>query len=93
MAYSATGLNTIGGQSKAGTAPQMWSYTTTDAIADVNTAGYFNSAASLLKVSDIIFCFTSSGGTPAMSIVWVNANSGTVVDVTDGLTVTATDTD
>lgn len=93
MAYSATGLNTIGGQSKAGTAPQMWSYTTTDAIADVNTSGYFNSAASLLKVSDIIFCFTSSGGTPAMSIVWVNANSGTVVDVTDGLTVTATDTD
>lgn len=93
MAYSATGLNTIGGQSKAGTAPQMWSYTTADAIADVNTAGYFNSAASLLKVSDIIFCYTSSGGTPAMSIVWVNSNTGSVVDVTDGLTVTATDTD
>jgi hypothetical protein len=93
MAYSATGLNSAGGQSKAGNAPQMWTYTTTDAIADVNTAGYFNSAASLLKVSDIIFCYTSSGGTPAMSIVWVNANSGTVVDVTDGLTVTATDSD
>ena len=93
MAYSATGLNSAGGQSKAGTSPQMWTYTTTDAIGDVNTAGYFNSAASLLKVSDIIFCYTSSGGTPAMSIVWVNANSGTVVDVTDGLTVTATDSD
>lgn len=93
MAYSATGLNAAGGQSKAGNAPQMWTYTTTDTIADVNTAGYFNSAASLLKVSDIIFCYTSSGGTPVMSIVWVNANSGTVVDVTDGLTVTATDTD
>jgi hypothetical protein len=93
MAYSATGLNAAGGQSKAGTAPQMWTYTTTDAIADVNTAGYFNSAASLLKVSDIIFCYTSSGGTPAMSIVWVNSNTGSVVDVTDGLTVTATDTD
>ena len=35
MAYSATGLNAAGGQSKAGTAPQMWTYTTTDAIADV----------------------------------------------------------
>ena len=93
MAYSATGLNAAGGQSKAGTAPQMWTYTTTDAIADVNTAGYFNSAASLLKVSDIIFCYTSSGGTPAMSIVWVNSNTGSVVDVTDGLTVPATDTD
>lgn len=93
MAYSATGLNSAGAQSKAGNAPQMWTYTTTDAIGDVNTAGYFNSAASLLKVGDIIFCYTSTGGTPAMSIVWVNANSGTVVDVTDGLTVTATDTD
>ena len=93
MAYSVTGLNSAGGQSKAGSAPQMWTYTTTDAIGDVNTAGYFNSAASLLKVGDIIFCHTSTGGTPAMSIVWVNANSGTVVDVTDGLTVTATDSD
>ncbi len=93
MAYSATGLNSAGGQSKAGNAPQMWTYSTTDAIGDVNTAGYFNSAASLLKVSDIIFCYTSSGGTPAMSIVWVNANNGSTVDVTDGLTVTATDSD
>jgi hypothetical protein len=93
MAYLASGLNTIGGQSKAGSAPQMWSYTTPDAIADVNTAGYFNGAASLLKVSDIIFCYTSSGGTAAMSIVWVNANSGTVVDVTNGTTVDATDSD
>lgn len=93
MAYSSTGLNAAGGQSKAGNAPQMWTYTTADAIGDVNTAGYFNSAASLLKVGDIIFCHTSTGGTAAMSIVWVNANNGTTVDVTDGLTVTATDTD
>ena len=93
MAYSATGLNAAGGQSKAGNAPQMWTYTTADAIGDVNTAGYFNSAASLLKVGDIIFCHTSTGGTPAMSDVWVNSNNGTTVDVTDGLTVTATDTD
>lgn len=93
MPYAATGLNTIGGQSKAGAAPQVWSYTTPDAIADVNTAGYFNAAASLLRVGDIIFCYTSTGGSAAMTVVWVNANSGTVVDVTDGLTVTATDSD
>ena len=93
MAYSASGLNAAGGQAKAGNAPAIYTYTTADAIGDVNTAGYFNSAAALLKVGDIIFCHTSTGGTPAMSIVWVNANSGTVVDVTDGLTVTATDSD
>jgi hypothetical protein len=92
MAYSATGFSTIGA-SKAGNSPSMYAYSTSDAIGDVNTAGYFNALASLLRVGDVIFCFTSTGGTPAMSIVWVNANSGTVVDVTDGLTVTATDSD
>ena len=50
MAYSATGLQPIGGQGKAGSAPQMWSYTSADAIATVNTEGYFNAAADLLKL-------------------------------------------
>jgi hypothetical protein len=92
MAFSTTGFATIGA-SKAGNAPSVYTYSTADTIADVNTAGYFNAVASLLKVGDIIFCYTSTGGTPVMSIVYVNANSGTVVDVTDGLTVTATDSD
>ena len=93
MTYSASGLNAAGGQAKSGNAPAIYTYTTADAIADVNTSGYFNSASSLLKVGDIIFCFTSTGGTAVMSAVWVNSNSGGVVDVTDGLTVTATDSD
>lgn len=92
MPFSDVGFNTHGA-SKSGNAPSVHTYSTTDAIADVNTAGYFNALASLLKVGDIIFCYTSTGGTPAMSIVWVNSNTGSVVDVTDGLTVTATDTD
>lgn len=92
MAFSSTGFNTASAN-KAGNAPSIHTYSTTDTIADVNTSGYFNTIASILKVGDIIFCFTSTGGTPANSIVWVNSNSGTVVDVTDGLTITATDTD
>jgi len=41
MAYTKDNLQPIGGQAKAGNAPQMWSYTApgTDAIADINTAG------------------------------------------------------
>ena len=69
MAYSATGLNAAGGQSKAGNAPQIWTYTSADAIATVNTSGYFDSASSLLKVGDIIFVYDSA--TPTMSIVFV----------------------
>jgi hypothetical protein len=92
MPYSNDGFNTHGA-SKSGNAPSVHTYSTADAIADVNTTGYFNAIASLLRVGDIIFCYTSTGGTPAMSIVWVNSNTGSVVDVTDGLTVTATDSD
>lgn len=91
MAYSSTGLNAAGGQSKAGNAPQIWTYTSADAIATVNTSGYFNSAASLLKVGDLIYVFDTTN--TLGHLVFVNANSGTVVDVTDGLAVTSTDTD
>ena len=91
MAYSATGLNAAGGQSKAGNAPQIWTYTSADAIATVNTSGYFNDASSLLKVGDIIYVYDSA--TPTMSITFVVSNASGVVDITDGLTVTATDTD
>lgn len=91
MAYSSTGLNAAGGQSKAGNAPQLWTYSSADAIATVNTAGYFNSAASLLKVGDLIYVFDTTN--TLGHLVYVNANSGTVVDVTDGLAVTSTDTD
>jgi hypothetical protein len=91
MAYSSTGLNAAGGQSKAGNAPQIWTYTSADAIATVNTAAYFNDASSLLKVGDIIYVYDSA--TPTMSIVFVLSNASGVVDVSDGLTVTATDTD
>lgn len=73
--------------------PRIFIYKTADAIADVNTAGYFNNASKILKVLDTIFVYSSVGGTPALNIVYVNSNSGGVVDITDGLTVTATDSD
>ncbi len=92
MPFAADGFNTHGA-SKSGVAPSVHTYATADAIADVNTSGYFNAIAPLLRVGDIIFCYTSTGGTAAMNIVWVNSNTGTVVDVTDGTTVAATDSD
>jgi hypothetical protein len=93
MAFSATGFGTIGGQSKSGNAPAIYSYSSTDAQSVIRVSGYFNSVASVLKVGDIIFCYSATGGTPVMSTAYVNSNTGTVVDITDGVTVTATDTD
>jgi len=91
MAYAVAGLQPIGGQSKAGNAPQMWSYTTEDAIATVNTSGYFNDAADLLKVGDLIYVYDSN--TPTASLAVVLSNTGTVVDVSDGTAISVADAD
>lgn len=92
MAYSATGFSTIAA-SKAGNAPSMYAYATADTIGDVNTTGYFNALATVLSVGDVILVRSSTGGTQALTWVYVASNASGVVDVTDGLTITATDSD
>ena len=89
MAFDASKLTRLAGASGV----SLWHYTTADTIADVNTAGYFNSAANMLNLNDVIITVTSTGSTPVVSHTYVNANSGTVVDVVDGVAITNTDTD
>jgi len=91
MAFSSTGLVTVCA-AKAGNAPSMYLYKTSDTQATVNSSGYFNSIATLLNVGDIIFVYDS--GTPSLVLTYVNAVSAAgVVDIADGTTVSATDTD
>lgn len=92
MAFSTTGFAAIG-TSKAGNAPSLYSYRTTDAIADVNTSGYFNSIASIVKAGDFILCVTSTGSTAVASMVYVLTNASGVVDVSDGTVFAATNGD
>jgi hypothetical protein len=92
MAFSSTGFATIGA-SKAGNAPSLYAYSTADAITVVRFLGYFNAIASILNVGDVILVRSSTGGTQALTLVYVASNAAGVVDVTDGLTITATDTD
>ena len=91
MAYAEIGLQPIGGQSKAGNAPQMWSYKSADAIADVNTEGYFNDASDVLKVGDLIYVYDSN--TPTANLVVVLSNASGVVDVSNGQSITVADSD
>jgi|TARA_B100000513_G_scaffold152057_1_gene71483 hypothetical protein len=91
MAYAQSGLQPIGGQSKAGNAPQMWSYKSADAIADVNTEGYFNDASDVLKVGDLIYVFDSN--TPTANLVVVLSNASGVVDVSNGESISVSDSD
>jgi len=88
MAFALSGLQQVG---PGGNSPRMWIYATTDAIATVNTAGYFNNASDLLTVRDIIWvCDTN---TPTTNIVSVLSNASGVVDVSDGTAIAETDTD
>jgi hypothetical protein len=91
MAFAMSGLTAIG-QSKRGNAPGLFLYKTADTQATVNTAGYFNSIAALLTVGDIIFVYDST--TPSLVLTYVNqVTAAGVVDIADGTTVSATDTD
>lgn len=90
MAYSATGLVTVSA-SKRGNGPSLYLYKTTDTQATVNTAGYFNTLSSMLEVGDIIFVYDAT--TPSLVLTYVLSNASGVVDIADGTTVSATDTD
>lgn len=74
------------------TGMKIWGYDAgADSAATVDTTGYFNAVSDQLEVGDEIRVVSSSG------TVWkrmlVNSNTGGVVDVTDGETISLTDTD
>jgi len=89
MAFSRNGLARLGGaNSNAGSA---WLYKTADdTAATINTAGYFNDASAELQVNDWLLICDSAN---AHVISYVNSNTGGVVDIVDGTTITATDSD
>lgn len=93
MAFNRKNFSPAGGQSMRGHAPQLWTYKSADTVAAVNTAGYFNDVSDLLTVGDNIYAYLDTGGAPQAYNLTVNANSGGVVDITDGLAVGTTDTD
>ena len=87
MAYDSAGLTRIGGASNG----DLWFYTTVDPIATVNTEGYFNGAANMLSVRDVII--VADTNVPTTNFVSVLSNTGTVVDVSDGTAIVETDGD
>ena len=87
MAYSASGLSRLAGSSIM----NLWSYVTTGAIAAVNSAGYFNDAANMLAVRDVII--VADTNTPTTNFVTVLSNTVTVVDVSNGTAIAETDGD
>lgn len=91
MAFTRGSLARLG--SANSDAGALWLYKTADTVATVNTADYFLAAISELKLNDIILVISSTGGTPVVTVNYVNSNTGSAIDVIDGLVITATDTD
>ena len=83
MAYNIDGLSPAGEQSKAGDAPQMWTYKSADAKATVAASGYFNSVSSVLKVGDLVMIYDTATPAASLHIVLTNTAAG-VVDVSAG---------
>lgn len=79
--------------------PTLWVYASLDSQATIDTSAYFPADAGL-NLGDVIMCVTHAGGTleaptgtPIVGFHIVSSVSATVVDVSDTLAVTATDTD
>ena len=87
MAYATSGLTRLAGAAMG----NWWCYTTAAATPTVNTEGYFNSAANMLNVRDVIM--VADTNTPTTSFVSVLSNTGSVVDVSDGTAIAETDSD
>ena len=58
----------------------LWHYTTIDNA--VTGGGYFNSAAGMVRVGDLIIVNLDTDGTPSTVFYTVTGNTGTVVAVT-----------
>lgn len=93
MAYTSSSLMLVAG-SKAGNAPQMWTYKTDDLATVVDGSGYFNAASSLLKIGDLIYVHANADSSPTYGLHIVTGNtSAGVVDVTNAVALGGIDSD
>lgn len=92
MAFSRSEMARVSSSGNT-SAPALWSYNTEDTGATVNTEGYFNDMAGELKVGDLIYVVSETGGTRVSTLNQVLTNSAGVVDVADGTILAATDGD
>lgn len=58
----------------------LWHYVTTDN--SVTSGGYFNNAAGMLRVNDLIIANVDTDGTPVTKFYIVTANTGSSVTIT-----------
>jgi hypothetical protein len=79
MAYDASNLSAL----TYANGFTLWHYKTPDAASDVDTTGYFDEAASMLRVGDFIFANADADATMQSGVFIVSSNAGGVINVTN----------
>jgi hypothetical protein len=102
MAFNSKTFGLIAPAFTKGKGPSIWSYDATyeedgttagDVLADINTSGYFPASIGLRGVSngDVVFVRDSSAVVATCYVV--DAATTGAFDLTDGVVITATDSD
>lgn len=92
MAYSTSNPPRLVSQPIAGL--RMWQYTSEDAVTDVRVSGYFTDGWELgMRAGDLVVVLDNNASPITGSLCWVTSASSTAVDLSDGTTVTGTDSD
>lgn len=89
MAYASSGLSAI----SYANGFTLWHYRTTDLVAEVDNAGYFNAANKMLRVGDFMFVNAGADDAPTHGIVVVLTNESGAVDVSNVTNFGAINTD
>ncbi len=76
MSFTATDLSVLAYANNF----TLWHYVTEDDA--ITGTGYFNNAADMLRVNDLIIANVDTDGTPLVAFYVVSANAGGVVTVT-----------
>jgi hypothetical protein len=71
----------------------LWHYATQDAAAAVDSAGYFNAAADMLRAGDIIIANVETSAAPKAGLFLVSQAAAGAVDVRDMTQIGAANTD
>lgn len=91
MAYSTSTPPQL--MSQAFTGMRLWVYSSADAIATVNTSGYFSNGAALgMTVGDTVIVRDTATPTTSLCTV-IDVTAGGQADVSDGTAISQTDSD
>lgn len=94
MAYSTSIPPSMVTQRAGTTGGAMWIYNSADAATAVRVAGYITNADDLgMQVGDLVFQVDTAGGTVGHIYQVNSVTAGGACDLTDGIAITATDTD